>query len=64
MMLFKEKNPLSYLDLVQEFEAVKRTVRTENKTKVNLTIPFVAIDGKCKGFFSLNSDITFSPAIS
>ena len=47
---FKEKNPLSYLDLVREFEVVKRTVRTENKTKVNLTIPFVAIDGKCKDF--------------
>ena len=47
---FKENNPLSYLDLVREFEAVKRTVGTEKKTKVNLTILFVAIDGKCKDF--------------
>jgi molecular chaperone DnaK (HSP70) len=46
----KGKNPLSYLDLVREFEAVKRTVGTEKKTKVNLTIPFVAIDEKCKDF--------------
>jgi hypothetical protein len=61
---------------IREFEVVKRTVRTENKTKVNLTIPFVAIDGKCKDFGgkSLQSAIdsssyvdkiiTFSPAIS
>ena len=47
---FKETDPLSYLDLVREFEAVKLRVRTENKTKVNLTIPFVAIDRKCKDF--------------
>jgi hypothetical protein len=44
----KEKRPLSYLDLVREFEALKLRVRTENKTKVNLSFPFVAIDGKCK----------------
>lgn len=31
----KEKDPLSYTDLVREFEAVKRTVRTEKKTKVS-----------------------------
>ena len=47
---FKEKDPLSYLDLVREFEAVKRTVGREKKKKVNVTIPFVAIDGKCKKF--------------
>ena len=47
---FKEKDPLSYLDLVREFEALKLRVRTENKTKVNLSFPFVAIDGKCKKF--------------
>jgi len=46
----KEKDPLSYLDLIREFEAVKRTVGTENKKKINVTIPFVAIDGKCKDF--------------
>ena len=45
---FKEKKPLSYLEMAREFEAVKRTVGTENKKKVNVAIPFVAIDENAK----------------
>ena len=45
---FKENDPLSYLDLVREFEALKLRVRTENKTKVSLSFPFVAIDENAK----------------
>ena len=60
----KGNDPLSYLDLVREFEAVKRTVGTEKKKKVNviIPIPFVAIDGICKEFGgkSLESAISSS----
>ena len=47
---FKENDPLFYIDLVREFEAGKRTVGTENRAKVNLTIPFVSIDRQCQEF--------------
>ena len=46
----KEKEPLSYIDLVQEIERVKLRVRTENKRNVYFGIPYVAINEKCKEF--------------
>ena len=62
----KENDPLSYLDLVREFEAVKGTVGTENKKKVSITIPFVSIDKKCQEFEgkSLQSAITSSSYVN
>ena len=50
MSKFKEEDPLCYIDLVHWFEIVKREVRTETKKKVNVTIPFVAINRKCQEF--------------
>jgi hypothetical protein len=50
MSELKENFPLSYINLVREFETVRRLVSRGNKKKVTLTIPFVEIDGKCKEF--------------
>jgi hypothetical protein len=63
---FKEKDPLSYLDLVRKFEAVKRTVGTVNKKKVSITIPFVSTDKKCQEFErkSLQSAIASSSYVN
>ena len=47
---FKEKDSLLYIDLVEEIETLKRRVRTENKKTVNILIPYVAINQKCKEF--------------
>lgn len=44
----RENDPLAYLDIEREFEAVKRTVETKKKGKVNMTIPVVSLDKVCR----------------
>ena len=46
----KEKEPSSYIDLVQEIERVKLRVGTNNQQRVNFTIPCNAINEKCEEF--------------
>ncbi|CAC5406609.1 unnamed protein product [Mytilus coruscus] len=48
MNSLKKESPLAYLDLVREFESVKRTVVETSKKKVTMTIPFVALDKMCQ----------------
>ncbi|XP_071140602.1 heat shock 70 kDa protein 12B-like [Mytilus edulis] len=47
MKSLKEESPLAYLDLVREFEIVKKTLETK-KPKVTITIPFVALNTMCQ----------------
>jgi hypothetical protein len=44
----KEEEPSAYLDLFREFETVKRTVSPSTSGKVNVTIPYVALDKMCQ----------------
>lgn len=50
MRSLKEEDPLAYMDIEREFEAIKRTVVTDKKGKVNMTIPVVALNKKCQLF--------------
>ncbi|VDI82370.1 Hypothetical predicted protein [Mytilus galloprovincialis] len=47
MKSLKEESPLAYLDLVREFETVKRTVDNE-KPKVTMSIPVIALEKLCQ----------------
>ena len=38
----------AHMDLVREFESTKRTVKPDAKGKINITVPFVALDQLCK----------------
>jgi hypothetical protein len=62
----KENYPLSYLDLVREFEVVKRTVGTENKQKFSIRIPRFSIEKICQEFErkSLQSAIASSSHVN
>lgn len=44
----KKEDVESYLDLCRAFESAKRTVHLNKLPKVNITIPFVTLDGLCK----------------
>jgi molecular chaperone DnaK (HSP70) len=46
----KENVHFSYIDLVHYLELVKRSLRTETKTKVSVIIPLVQINKKCQEF--------------
>ncbi|XP_071140594.1 heat shock 70 kDa protein 12A-like [Mytilus edulis] len=64
----KKESPLAYIDLIREFESVKRTVETETKTKVTMTIPVVALETSCqkvhnKNLESLLADSSYSKDI-
>lgn len=48
MKSLKEENPMAYLDLFREFETVKRTIDSSKTGKVNMTVPYVALDKMCK----------------
>lgn len=44
----KLEEPEIYLDLIREFETVKRSVTSSKTGKVNIAIPYVTIDELCK----------------
>lgn len=44
----KREDVESYLDLCRAFESTKRNLLLNNRSKVNITIPFVALDGLCQ----------------
>jgi len=44
----KKEDPSAYLDIIREFEAVKRTVYTDKDDKVKMTIPRGVLDKMCK----------------
>lgn len=46
--LLKREDPSSYLDLFREFETVKRTITAAKTGKVNITMPYAALDQFCK----------------
>ena len=55
----KQKDPSAYLDLLREFETVKRRIETDTTGKVNMTIPFTTINSLCES----HQDETFSSMI-
>ena len=46
--LLKQEDPTAYLDLLREFETVKRKIETDTTKKVNFTIPFATINSLCE----------------
>ncbi|CAC5404260.1 unnamed protein product [Mytilus coruscus] len=46
--IFQNEDPEGYLDLFREFEVVKRTIHPSKTGKVNLSIPYVSLNEKCK----------------
>ncbi|CAC5408537.1 unnamed protein product [Mytilus coruscus] len=44
----KREQPEAYLDLLREFETVKRTITPSKQGKVNMAIPFATLDALCK----------------
>ena len=61
--LLKQEDPTAYLDLLREFETVKRKIATDTKGKVNFTIPFATINSLCESHQgeTLSSMIQSSP---
>lgn len=47
MTKLQRDDPSAYLDLLREFETVKRTINKEKTGKVNITIPYAAINTMC-----------------
>jgi molecular chaperone DnaK (HSP70) len=64
--LLKQEDPTAYLDLLREFETVKRKIETDTTGKVNFTIPFTTINSMCESHLSesLSSMIQSSPFVS
>jgi molecular chaperone DnaK (HSP70) len=64
--LIKQEDPTAYLDLLREFETVKRKIQTKRTGKVNFTIPFATINSLCESHKneSLSSIIQSSPFAS
>lgn len=48
MNLMKKEDSSAYLDLFREFETVKRTITPGKSGKVNITVPYAALDLLCK----------------
>ncbi|CAC5408538.1 unnamed protein product [Mytilus coruscus] len=44
----KREQPEAYLDLIREFETVKRTITPSKQGKVNMAIPYATLDALCK----------------
>jgi hypothetical protein len=61
-----EEDPLAYLDLLREFETVKRRIETDTTSKVSIRIPHTTINSLCESHqsVSLNSKIQSSPFAS
>jgi len=66
MTLLKQEDPTAYLDLLREFETVKRKIKTDTTGKVNFTIPCATINSLCESHQneSLSSMIQSSPFAS
>ena len=64
--LLKQEDPTAYLDLLREFETVKRKIKTDTTGKVNFTIPCATINSLCESHQSesLSSMIQSSPFAS
>jgi len=64
--LLKQEDPTAYLDLLREFETVKRKIETDTTGKMNFTIPFATINSLCESHQSetLSSMIQSSPFAS
>ncbi|XP_063406265.1 heat shock 70 kDa protein 12A-like [Mytilus trossulus] len=48
MKSLRDENLSAYLDLFREFETVKRTIDSSKAGKINMTVPYVALDKMCK----------------
>lgn len=48
LMDLKKEQTGAYLDLFREFEIVKQTITTTKEGKVNIIVPYVAINKLCK----------------
>lgn len=48
MNIMKKEDSSAYLDLFREFETVKRTITPEKSGKLNITVPYAALDLLCK----------------
>ncbi|CAG2218767.1 unnamed protein product [Mytilus edulis] len=46
--LMKREQPDAFLDLIREFETVKRTITPSKQGKVNMAIPYATLDSLCK----------------
>ncbi|XP_071141897.1 heat shock 70 kDa protein 12B-like [Mytilus edulis] len=59
----KREHPEAYLDLIREFETVKRTITPSKQGKVNMAIPFTTLDALCKKYLKedLASTLLSSP---
>ncbi|CAC5371724.1 unnamed protein product [Mytilus coruscus] len=59
----KREQPEAYLDLVREFETVKRTITPSKEGKINMTIPYATLDSLCKKHLKedLPSTLSLSP---
>ncbi|CAG2247158.1 unnamed protein product [Mytilus edulis] len=44
----KREQPDAFLDLIREFETVKRTITPSKQGKVNMAIPYATLDSLCK----------------
>ena len=64
--LLKQEDPTAYLDLLREFETVKRNITTNTTGKVNFTIPCATINSLCESHQNetLSSMIQSSPFAS
>ena len=64
--LLKQEYLTAYLDLLREFETVKRKIKTDTTGKVNFTIPCATINPLCESHQSesLSSMIQSSPFAS
>ena len=61
--LLKQEDPTAYLDLLREFQMVKRKINIDTKGKMSLTMPLNAINSLCESRQSetLSSMIQSSP---
>jgi molecular chaperone DnaK (HSP70) len=64
--LLQQEDPTAYLDLLREFETVKRKIETDTTGNVNFTIPFTTINSLCERHQhdTLSSMIQSSPFAS
>jgi hypothetical protein len=64
--LLKQEDPTVYLDLLREFETVKRRLETDTTGKVNFTMPYATINSLCENHQNENLSSMFqsSPCAS
>lgn len=59
MASFRKENPIGYLDVMREFEVIKRSFKGQ-KQKINLRIPSTDLDCLCEKYLSDNLKRTMS----